>query len=218
MVGEFAVIGIGMFGRNVAVQLARAGHSVLAIDIDQEEVDRAAADLDAVVCADATDEAALRELRMERMTCAVVAIGAQSMEASILATALLRQLGVPRIVARSLSDLHARVLRAVGAHEVVSPEEEMGQRLARRLAEPSVLERIELGEGAELAELEVPAAWIGKSLLELDIRRKYGVTVVAVRRGRTVRATVDASLPLGEGEVVVVIGEPAGIERVATLK
>jgi trk system potassium uptake protein TrkA len=199
MVGEFAVIGIGMFGRNVAVQLARAGHSVLAVDIDQEEVDRAAADLDAVVCADATD-------------------GAQSMEASILATALLRQLGVPRIVARSLSDLHARVLRAVGAHEVVSPEEEMGQRLARRLAEPSVLERIELGEGAELAELEVPAAWIGKSLLELDIRRKYGVTVVAVRRGRTVRATVDASLPLGEGEVVVVIGEPAGIERVAALK
>ncbi len=218
MVGEFAVIGIGMFGRNVALSLARAGQSVLAIDLDQEEVDRAAAELDAVVCADATDEAALRELRLERMTCVVVAIGAESMEASILATALLRQMGVPRIVARSLSDLHARVLRAVGAHEVVSPEEEMGQRLARRLAEPSVLERFALGEGAELAELEVPAGWVGRSLVELNVRHRYEVTVVAIRRGNTVRATVDASVPLRDGDVLVVIGEPEAIGRVAALK
>jgi trk system potassium uptake protein TrkA len=216
--GEFAVIGIGMFGRNVALHLARGGQPVLAIDLDQEEVDRVAGELDSVVCADATDEAALRELRLERVSCAVVAIGAESMEASILATALLRQMGVPRIVARSLSELHARVLRAVGAHEVVSPEEEMGQRLARRLAEPGVLERMELGQGAELAEVAVPLDWVGESLVKLDIRRKYGVTVVAVRRGSAVRPTVDASVALEEGDVLIMIGEPAGIARVAALK
>ena len=178
MVGQFVVIGLGMFGRNVALNLARSGQAVLAIDLDQEEVDRLAPDLDSVIRADATDEEALRELRLERMSCAVVAIGAQSMEASILTTALLRQIGVPRIVARSLSELHARVLRAVGAHEVVSPEEEMGQRLARRLAEPSVLERLELGDDAQLAELAAPESFIGKSLVELDgapaVRRHGG--------------------------------------------
>jgi trk system potassium uptake protein TrkA len=217
MVGEIVVIGIGMFGRNVASCLAAGGHAVLAVDIDQREVDRAAAELDAVVCADATDEAALRELRIERMSCAVVAIGAESMEASILATALLRQMGVPRIVARSLSELHARVLRAVGAHEVVSPEEEMGQRLARRLAEPSVLERIELGSGVELAELEVPTGWVGKSPIELDVRRQHQVTIVAIRRGDVVRSTVDPARPFDDGDVLVVIGEPDAIGRLAAL-
>jgi trk system potassium uptake protein TrkA len=217
VVGQFVVIGLGIFGRNVALNLARHGQAVLAIDIDQEEIDRLAPDLDSVVRADATDEEALRELRLERMSCAVVAIGAQSMEASILTTALLRQVGVPRIVARSLSELHERVLRAVGAHEVVSPEKEMGQRLARRLAEPGVLERLELGEDAQLAEIAAPESFIGRSLVELEVRRQFDVTVVAIRRGGSVRANVAPGDRLQQGDVLVVIGDPAGIHRLATL-
>jgi trk system potassium uptake protein TrkA len=151
------------------------------------------------------------------LSCAVVAIGAESMEASILATALLRQMGVPRIIARSLSELHARVLRAVGAHEVVSPEEEMGQRLARRLAEPAVLERIEIGAGVDLAEVEIPAGWIGKSPVDLDVRRKYGVTLVAVRRGQEVHASVDPSERLEENDILFVIGRAENIARVASM-
>jgi trk system potassium uptake protein TrkA len=215
MVGEFVVIGLGMFGRMVASSLAREGQSVLAIDLNEEEVNRMAADLDSVVCADATDESSLRELRLERMTCAVVAIGAESMEASILATALLRQIGVPRIVARSLSDLHARVLRAVGAHEVVSPEVEMGQRLAHRLSHPNVLDRVSLSAHTELAELEVPAQYVGKTLVEIDVRRRFDITVIAIQRGGEVISNLRRDEVLRAGEVLVVIGSPDAIARFA---
>ncbi len=215
MVGEFVVIGLGMFGRMVATSLAREGQAVLAIDNNEEEVARMAADLDAVVRADATDESALRELQLERMSCAVVAIGAESMEASILATALLRQIGVPRIVARSLSELHARVLRAVGAHEVVSPEVEMGERLAYRLSHPNVLDRVELGANTELAELEVPAQYVGKTLVEIDVRRRFDITVVAIQRDGNIVANLRRDEKLGAGEVLVVIGSPEAVARFA---
>lgn len=215
MIGEFVVVGLGMFGRVVALGLARANQHVLAIDIDEDEVRSMAADLDAVVQADATDEAALRELRLERMTCGVVAIGAESMEASILATALLRQIGVPRIVARSLSDLHARVLLAVGAHEVVSPEVEMGQRLAHRLSHPSILDRFDLGDSAELAEVEIPAQFVGKTLVQVDVRRQHGLTVVAIHRGGRIIANPDRHEELRPGDILVVIGSAGAVSRFA---
>jgi trk system potassium uptake protein TrkA len=215
MVGEFVVIGLGMFGRMVATSLAREGQAVLAIDINEDEVNRMATELDAVVRADATDEEALRDLRLDRMSCAVVAIGAESMEASILATALLRQIGVPRIVARSLSDLHARVLRAVGAHEVVSPEVEMGQRLAYRLSHPNVLDRVELGDNIELVELEVPAQYVGKTLVELDVRRRFDITVVAIHRGDKIVANPSRDEALREGETLMVIGSSGAVGRFA---
>jgi trk system potassium uptake protein TrkA len=215
MVGEFVVIGLGMFGRMVATSLAREGQAVLAIDINEDEVNRMATELDAVVRADATEEEALRDLRLDRMSCAVVAIGAESMEASILATALLRQIGVPRIVARSLSDLHARVLRAVGAHEVVSPEVEMGQRLAYRLSHPNVLDRVELGDNIELVELEVPAQYVGKTLVEIDVRRRFDITVVAIHRGDKIVANPSRDEALREGETLMVIGSSGAVGRFA---
>lgn len=215
MVGEFVVIGLGMFGRIVATSLAREGQAVLAIDIHEDEVNRMATELDAVVRADATDEEALRDLRLDRVSCAVVAIGAESMEASILATALLRQIGVPRIVARSLSDLHARVLRAVGAHEVVSPEVEMGQRLAYRLSHPNVLDRVDLGDNIELAELEVPAQYVGKTLVELDVRRRFDITVVAIHRNGKIIANPSRDEALRAGEILVVIGSSSAVARFA---
>jgi trk system potassium uptake protein TrkA len=214
---DFCVIGLGIFGRAVVLSLKAAGESVLAIDSNQDEVDRMASELDAVVRADATDEEALRELRIERFGCAVVAIGAESMEASILVTALLRQFGVPQIVARSLSILHGRVLRAVGAHQVVSPEWEMGQRLARQLAQPSVLERFDLGDEVEVAELEVPRAFVGHTLVELEVRRRFGVSVGAIRRMDRVLAMLEGGERLKEGDILVVIGPGAAIAKLAAL-
>lgn len=206
MTREFAVIGLGVFGRTVALHLTSLGHEVLGIDSDEEAIAACADELAMAVCADATDEAALRELHVQRMSCAVVAIGAESIEASILATTLLRQIGVPEIVARSLGSLHGRVLRAVGASRVVRPEEEMGERVARQLSEPNVLERLELGEDAEVAEVEVPAELVGKSPVELNLRKRAGVSVVAFRRGRRVVATLDGSEVFQAGDVVLVIG------------
>lgn len=214
---EFAVIGLGMFGRNVALGLTQHRQSVLAIDSNEEQVRALSAELDAVVCADATDETALRELRLERVACAVVTIGAEAREASILTTTLLRQIGVPRIVARSFSDLHARALLAVGAHAVVNPEQEAGERLARQLARPNILERLELGDNTELVEIEAPETFVGKTLIDLDVRRKHAISVVAIRRGATVRASIEGTERLEEGDVLVVIGAPAAIRRVASL-
>lgn len=217
MVGKVVVIGLGMFGRNLVRHLARRGGSVLAIDRDEALVQEVAEEVDAAVCADATDEQALAELQLERMTCAVVAIGTDSTESSILATALLRQIGVPRIIARGVSELHGRVLYAVGAHEVVNPEEAMGERLARRLVQPNVLEHLDLGGGVELAEVEAPEGWVGKSLVELDVRREHGLSVVGVRRGGEVVAALDGDEEIESGDVLLAIGPPDSVAKVAAL-
>jgi trk system potassium uptake protein TrkA len=212
---EFAVIGLGAFGRHVALNLQRLGNDVLAIDNDETLVNSLADQLATIVRADATDEAAMRELHLERMPCAVVAIGMESTEASILATTVLRQIGVPKIVARSVSTLHSRVLRAVGAHVVARPEQEMGERLALRLSQPNVLERVALGANAELVEVHAPAEFASKTLVDLDVRRKHGVTVVAVRRGEKVLAAVEGSERILPGDILVVIGTPQAVKRLA---
>jgi len=217
MIGEFLVIGLGRFGRSLVLNLARLGQSVLAVDIDESRTQGVAEEIDAVACLDATDEAALRELHPERMTCAVVAIGMDAMQASILTTTLLRQIGVPRVVARAVDELHARVLRAVGAHEVINPEAEIGERLAQRLAQPDVFSQIELGEEADLAEVAVPEVFVGKSLVELGVRRQYGVSVVAVRRGDSIRANPGGSEKFESGDILVVIGSKDAIRKLAAL-
>ena len=206
-----------MFGRAVALSLTSQGQSVLGIDSNRDEVDRIASELDTVVCADSTDEEALRELRIDRIGCAVVAIGAESMEASILTTTLLRQLGVPQIVARSLGSLHARVLRAVGAHRVVSPEWEMGVSLAQQLAQPSVLDRFDLGDEVEVIEIEAPQSFVGQTLVELDVRRRFSISVAAIRRGDRVYATLEGGEQIGNGDVLVVIGRAEAIAKLAAL-
>jgi trk system potassium uptake protein TrkA len=215
MAQEYVVIGLGLFGRCVARQIYAAGRGVLAIDRQEDAIRELAAEFDDIVCADATNESALRELRLERMSCAVVAIGAESMESSILATTLLRQIGIPQIVARSLSELHGRVLRAVGAHVVVNPEQEMGERLARRLTQPNIKDRLDLGDNAELVELECPETFVGKSLMDLDVRRRHAISVVAIRRDGVVRASVDAGEFLQSGDVLFVLGSAASIDRLA---
>jgi len=214
---DFCIIGLGAFGRAVALSLTSQGHSVLGIDSNRDEVDRIASELDTVVCADSTDEEALRELRIDRIGCAVVAIGADSMEASILTTTLLRQLGVPQIVARSLGSLHARVLRAIGAHRVVSPEWEMGKSLAYQLAQPSVLDRFDLGDEVEVVEIEAPQSFVGQTLVELDVRRRFSISVAAIRRGDRVYATLGGGEQIENGDVLVVIGRDEAIAKLAAL-
>ena len=213
---EFAVVGLGQFGMSVARHLARQGASVLAVDLNQELVDNAATEVDVAIRADATDERTLEELQLETMGCVVVAIGAHSIEASILTTALLKQVGVPRIVSRAISDLHARILRTIGADEVVNPEEQMGKRLALRLAEPSIIEQVELGD-SQLAEVEAPEAFVGKTLIELDIRNKYGVSVMAIQRGETVMASPRAIEKILSGDILVVVGSVDSVRRIAAL-
>lgn len=213
---EFAVVGLGRFGMSVARYLSRQGSSVLAIDLDEDLVEDISAEVDVAIQADCTDEKTLEELRLDTMGCVVVAIGADSLEASILTTALMKQIGVPRIVSRAMTDLHARILRSVGADEVVNPEEEMGRRLALRLSEPSILEQVELGE-SQLAEVEAPERFVGKTLRELDIRNKYSISVMAIQRGEKVIANPRPTDAISSGDILVVVGAVDCIRRVAAL-
>ncbi|HOX42871.1 MAG TPA: TrkA family potassium uptake protein [Myxococcota bacterium] len=214
--GDYAIIGLGQFGKALARSLARAGQSVMVLDRHAEEVQEISSEVDAAVTVDATDEKTLLELGLQKVSTAVVTIGLESMEASILTTALLRQIGVPRVVARAVSELHERVLRSVGAHVVINPEQEMGHRLAQRLIQPSIKDALEMGR-AVVAEVDVPAQLAGKNLRELDIRNRLGVSVVAIRRGEEVLTNPGATEALKPGDILVVFGERDDVQRLATL-
>lgn len=215
MSGDFAVIGLGQFGRAVALRLVEQGEAVLAIDVDPERAKTVEASVDAVVVADATDEGALAELGLERMSCVVVAMGVKAKDTSIMITALLRQRGVRRVVTRATSDLHARVLLAVGAHEIVNPEQEMGGRLAHHLANPHVVDQFTLGHGMVVAEVEAPEAFVGKSLRELNVRKRWKTTVMLIRRDGQVLASVDPDDPIASGDILVVLGDQNAVRRFA---
>lgn len=215
--GEFAVIGMGQFGRAVARSLVRESQGVLAIDLDGERLERVSAEVDATSRTDTTDEGAMAALRLDRMSCVVVAIGVRASEASLLTVAILKDLGVPRIVARSFDKRHARLLLAIGANEVLNPEEESGERLAGRLVRPGVLDQIAFGE-ARVAEVEAPESFVGGSLSQLDLRSRFGVTVIAIQRGDLVLANPGPEEPVESGDVLVLLGDDPSITGVATLK
>lgn len=213
---EFAVIGMGRFGRAVARSLALEGQTVLAIDRDPRRLEAVAPDVESVVAVDTTREEEVRGLRLDRMACVVVAIGSRATEASILTTAILQEMGVGRIVARSFDERHARLLLTVGANEVLNPEDEIGRRLATRLAFPDIFDLIRLGD-AVLAELEAPEAFGGSRLEELDLRERYELAVLAVRRGGETLVDPTGDTVIAGGDVLVVLGHPDAIRRVANL-
>lgn len=212
--GEFAVIGLGRFGRSLVQALQAESQAVLAVDIDRDRVEEMADLVDGAVVCDTTDEEALVSLGLERMSCVAVAIGERATEASILTTALLREIGIPRIVARSFNDLHARVLRSVGAHEVVNPESEMGERLAAQLANPNIVDRLRLGD-AEIAEVTAPESFVGRSLADLDLRNRSGVSVLALRRDDGVIANPSADDEVESGDVLVLLGRDESVRKLA---
>jgi trk system potassium uptake protein len=215
MSGDFAVIGLGQFGRSVALHLVEQGAAVLAIDVDPERAKLIEARVDAVVVADATEEPALVELGLERMSCVVVAMGLRAKDTSIMVTALLRQRGVRRVVTRATSELHGRVLLAVGAHEIVNPEQEMGARLAHHLANPHVVDQFALGRDFVVAEVEAPEAFVGRSLRDLGLRQSSSITVVLIRRGGRVISAIDPDERIESGDVLVVLGAPTAVRHFA---
>jgi trk system potassium uptake protein TrkA len=215
MSGDFAVIGLGQFGRAVALHLVDQGAAVLAVDVDPERAKLVEASVDAVVVADAADEASLAELGLERMSCVVVAMGLRAKETSIMVTALLRQRGVRRVVSRATSQLHGRVLLAVGAHEIVNPEQEKGARLAHHLANPHVVDQFALGRDFVVAEVEAPEAFVDRTLRELELRRRADITVMLIRRGGRVISTIDPDERVASGDILVVLGSPTAVRQFA---
>src|SRR5215217_1575605 len=171
MIRQFVVVGLGRLGISMVGTLDSLGHEVLAVDRSESVIQDLAEDLPNVnlVAADATDEDAMRGLNVEGFDAAAVMIGENHVEAGILATATLKEVGVPRIVARATGGIHARVLERVGADRVVLPEREIGEQLARTMASPVLLDYVDLGEDEALIEAQVPGEWLEKSLSELDL-------------------------------------------------
>jgi trk system potassium uptake protein len=212
---QFVVVGLGRLGISMVETLDSLGHEVLAIDKREGVIQRLADELPNVhlVATDATDEATVRGLNVEGFDAAAVMIGENHLEAGILATATLKEVGVPRIVARATGGIHARVLEKVGADRVIQPEREIGEQLARTMASPVVLDYVDLGDDEALIESQVPRAWLDKSLSELDLSQKFGLTVLALKpKGRP------GSLPRGDtvlhaGDVLVVGGSKKALDR-----
>jgi trk system potassium uptake protein len=211
---QFVIIGLGRLGSAMLETLLSLGHDVLGIDTDEELVQDLSADYPNahLITADATEESVLQDLNVGQFDGAAVVIG-ENMEAGILATANLKEMGVPFVVARAMSRLHARVLERIGADRIIEPEKDMGAQVARTMASPAVIDYVDLGGDEALIEAEVPDEWVGKSLADLHLARNSGLTVLAIKPKGEAGTIPDADTVLGEGDVIVVGGTKENLDR-----
>ncbi|OLT24640.1 potassium transporter [Nocardiopsis sp. CNR-923] len=207
------VIGLGRFGSSMALELVNHGWEVLGMDSSPRLVQMFADALTHTVIADATDDEALRQIGAAQFTHAVVAIGSH-LEESILATSQLVDLGVPDIWAKAVSRRHGRILEQVGAHHVVLPEHDMGERVAH-LVSGRMLDYVELEEGFSLGKTKAPKELIGRPLAETRVRQKYGITVVSVKHRGAAFTYASRETVLSKGDVIVVAGRTEDVERFA---
>ncbi|THF76929.1 potassium channel family protein [Cohnella fermenti] len=209
---QFVIIGLGRFGSSIGKELIQLGYEVLGIDRNEETVQELSKVLTHAVVADATEEEALRSLGARNFDCGVVAIG-DDIQASILATILLKELGVKKVVAKAVNELHGRVLERIGVDRVIYPERDMGIRVAHQLVSPNLLDYIELSKKYTIAELAVPGCLTGKSLADVNPRGKYGCSIVAINKPKGIIIAPNAEDVLTERDVMVVIGTNESIEQ-----
>lgn len=213
---SFIVIGLGRFGSEAAKSLCRQGCEVLAIDISGELVQQISDDVTQAVVGDARDKEVLRALDAKSFDCGIVAIG-DSLGDSVLATMNLKELGVPYVVCKAHDDTHKEVLKKLGADRVVIPEKENAIRLAKSLGSTNVLDYIELSEDYGIIETPAPAQWDGKSLIELNVRAKLGVNILAIKRDGNITVSPAADHRILKGDVLVVLGDTAALKAVQKL-
>ncbi|MDQ4064281.1 MAG: TrkA family potassium uptake protein [Actinomycetota bacterium] len=211
---QFAVIGMGRVGASLMRTLDSLGHDVLGIDCDEGRIEELATELPGanLVTADGTEPSVLRDLGLEQFDGAAVVIG-ESIQASVLVTLILKDLGVPMVFSRANNELHAKVLDRVGADHVIQPEKEFGEFLARQMSLPGIQDYLELGHDEALIEIEVPDGWLGKSLADLQLHRKKDLTVLAIK-GREKGGTLPKpETPLQEGDILVIGGPKKELDK-----
>jgi trk system potassium uptake protein TrkA len=209
---QFVIIGLGRFGSSLGRELIQLGYEVLGVDRDEEKVQELSSVLTHTVVADATEEEVLRSIGARNFDCGVVAIG-DDIQASILATILLKDLGVKKVVAKAVSDLHGRVLERVGVDRIIYPERDMGIRVAHQLVSPNLLDYIELSKKYTIAELAVPQCLSGKSLNDVNPRGRFGCSIVAINKPKGIIIAPVAQDVLSVDDVMVVIGTNEQIEQ-----
>jgi len=208
---QFLVLGLGRFGSSLAMQLCQLGHEVLAVDSRAEHVEDIAPYVTQAVQANATDEDALDALGVSSFDAAIVSIG-QNIRDSILVSVLCKEKGVPMVMAKAVDSLHAKVLEKVGVDKVVFPEQDMGQRVARSLVSPSILDLMDLSDGYQIAEIVVPCAWHHRTLVDINVRRNYGLSVIGIRRGGRFLASPGADTSFEPEDIMVVLGQQDDVD------
>jgi trk system potassium uptake protein len=214
---EYAVIGLGRFGSSVARELTRRGASVLGVDREAELVQRYAEDITETAIMDSTDEGALREVDMFSYKTVVVAIG-NNFEANLITTSILKQFGVPNVIAKAQTRRQKDILQRMGANKVVLPEYEAGQFLAHELTHPGVIDQFDLGPGYTISELTLPPPWAGLALSDIGLRAKYGATALVVKRGNDVNVVPPSGFVLESSDIVVIVGTHKAIEEISALE
>ena len=208
---QFLVAGLGLFGTSVALTLQQMGYEVYTLDSEESLVQVLSTQLNYVVCGDASDKKTLQSLPLEDIDVAVVAIG--NVERNMMCTMLLKELGIKQVVAKAINNLHGAMLNKIGADKVVYAERDMGERVAHNLISAGVMDYIELSSEISVMSLAIPAEFVGKNLIEADLRRRYDVNVVAIKRdGRTI-VNPKAQEVFQPGDEIIVLGTHEGVKR-----
>ncbi len=208
----YAVLGLGRYGKAVAEELVNNGADVLAVDIDQNNVNNAIESIPICKCADITEPEVIRRLGISNIDVVIVAM-ASNLEASVMAVTLCKEAGVPTVIVKCGNETHQKILRRVGADKVIFPEKESGTRLAKNLLTSGFAEMIELSEEVSMVEIDVRAEWVGKTLIELSLRKNYSINVVAIRNGEKITTSVDPNHPIEKGSQLIVIANTSKLKK-----
>jgi len=212
---KFAVIGLGSFGSNIAKTLYTKKQEILAVDKDKEKIEEVKTFVSHAVSMDAANKENLRALGIEEMDTVIVSLG-PDLEASILTVLYLHEIGAKRIIAKALTEDHAKILDAVGATEVIFPEKDMAIKTASRLISPNVLEYLPLLSGFGIQEIAPPEKYIGKTLRELDLRNKYGIQIIAVKELIPEKITLvpRADFVIKDSDILIILGEEKKLAKI----
>lgn len=210
---SFAVIGCGRFGTSVAKTLFSMGNEVMAVDIDADIVQEISEDVTHAIQADVLDEAVLKELGLSNFDVVIVSIGS-NVEASIMATLAAKEVGAKKVIAKAQSDIHGKVLNKVGADKVIFPERDMGVRVAHNLTSSSILDFIELSPDYSILEIVAMKKWQNKSLAQLQLRNRFGVNILAIKKGNKLNVSPTSEDFIEEGDILIVVGSASDISRI----
>lgn len=210
---SYAVFGLGKFGSSVALNLMKNGAEVLAVDQREDLVRDIADEVTCAVCADVMDTEMMKTIGLESVDGVVVAT-AESLEASVMSVMTAKELGVPYILAKADGHIKGKILKRVGADEIVYPEEAMGRRIAYNLASGTIMDLIDLSKKTSVIELQLKNQWVGKSLRQLDLRGKYNINVVAIHNGEEFDGSPDPDRILEPSDSLIVIGDKQNMTKI----
>lgn len=208
----YAVFGLGRYGRAVAKELVASGAEVIAVDVNAKKVEELACDFPICKCADVTDTDALSQLGVRNVDVAVVAM-AEALEASVMTVMLLKDMGVGQVIAKAGCSMHAAILEKVGADKVIQPETESGVRLAKNILSSGFADIADLSDSISVIELDVKDEWVGKTILELELRRRYSINIVAVNNHGRVDIAIDPNMKLDRAMKLIIVADKKDINR-----